>query len=172
MADQIEVISRYSFWEIVGLLTAIIIVFGIISTFLKKVYSDLETWRTKKNSIEDEKEGVEKRIAALEANDKSFDDKLDTIAAGVQQVAAGLETFSESVNKRLDSINNEMHERAIIQNRSHLYRLHKQFMDQGEVTLAEREMFDLVSRDYLECGGNSIFKSKIIPEVESLPIRD
>jgi len=172
MMDQIEYLSHFSPLEAIGLIVAVVIIISIVWNFSKKVYSELETWRKKKNGVEDEKEEIEKRIEALEANDKRFDDKLDTIAAGVQEVAAGLETFSESVNKRLDSINNEMHERAIIQNRSHLYRLHKQFMDQGEVTLAEREMFDLVSRDYLACGGNSIFKSKIIPEVESLPIKD
>lgn len=172
MADQIEVISRYSFWEIVGLLTAIIIVFGIVSTFLKKVYSDLETWRTKKNSIEDEKEGIEKRIEALEANDKRFDDKLDTIAAGVQEVAAGLETFSESVNKRLDDMAEETRERSVANARATLYSLAKELEGRDHISRAEYETFSELSQIYIRNGGNSVFKNKIIPFVESLPIKD
>lgn len=172
MAEQIDVISRYSFWEVVGLLTAIIIVSSIVIAFLKKCYETLEKWRKHKNGIEDEKEDIEKRIEALEANDDKIEDSLAIISAGVEQIAATVDVLSTDLNAKLDTIKDENDKRSIVSNRTVLYRLHKQFTQQGEITLAEREMFDAVSGQYLALGGNAIFKSKIIPEVEALPIKD
>ena len=172
MMDQIEYLSHFSPLEAIGLIVAVVIIISIVWNFSKKVYSELETWRTKKNSIEDEKEGVEKRIAALEANDKRFDDKLDTIAAGVQEVAAGLETFSESVNKRLDDMAEETRERSVANARATLYSLAKELEGRDHISKAEYETFSELSQIYIRNGGNSVFKNKIIPFVESLPIKD
>ena len=172
MMDQIEYLSHFSPLEAIGLIVAVVIIISIVWNFSKKVYSELETWRKKKNGVEDEKEEIEKRIEALEANDVKLEDKLDTIAAGVEQVAAGLETFSENMNRRLDDIVEDNRVTAVTTSRANLYRLHAQFMQKEYVTLAEREMFESLKNTYLDHGGNSVFKSKIIPEVEALPIRD
>lgn len=172
MTDQLEVISKYSLIEIIGLIVAITVVISIISQFFKKVYGDLEEWRKRKNHVEDEKEEIEKRVAKLEESDKHFEDALDTISAGVQQIASTVDMLSTDLNKKLDHIEEEGNRRAVISNRSLLYNLHKSFMEKGELTLAEREMVDAIASSYIEAGGNSIFKSKIIPELEALPIKD
>ena len=172
MQDQLDVIAKYQPLELIGLLVAVVIIISIVWQFSTKVYGGLETWRKKKNVVEDEKEEITKRIEDLENNDIKLEGKLDTIAAGVQQIAAATDVLSTDLNTKLDRIEEGSMERSVISNRTLLYNLHKQFMEQGALTLAEREMVDAIAKSYLTSGGNAIFKSKIIPELESLPIKD
>ena len=172
MQDQLDVIAKYQPLELIGLLVAVVIIISIVWQFSTKVYGGLETWRKKKNVVEDEKEEITKRIEDLENNDIKLEGKLDTIAAGVQQIAAATDVLSTDLNTKLDRIEEGSMERSVISNRTLLYNLHKQFMEQGALTLAEREMVDAIAKSYLTSGGNAIFKSKIIPELEALPIKD
>ena len=172
MQDQLDVIAKYQPLELIGLLVAVVIIISIVWQFSTKVYGGLETWRKKKNVVEDEKEEITKRIEDLENNDIKLEGKLDTIAAGVEQICAATDVLSTDLNAKLDRIEEGSMERSVISNRTLLYNLHKQFMEQGVLTLAEREMVDAIAKSYLASGGNAIFKSKIIPELEALPIKD
>ena len=172
MQDQLDVIAKYQPLELIGLLVAVVIIISIVWQFGIKVYGGLETWRKKKNVVEDEKEDIEKRVKNLEENDIRLEEKLDAITTGVQQIAAATDVLSTNLNTKLDRIEEGSLERSVISNRTLLYNLHKQFMEKGELTLAEREMVDAVASSYLNAGGNAIFRSKIIPELESLPIKD
>lgn len=121
----------------------------------------LEKWRKDKNGEEDTIDTLEDKIKKLEQSDGRQMEKLNDIDARIQNIASSLELMAENNRNNI-----------VTTARSNLYRLHKEFTVQGYVTLAEREMFDSVSSIYLNNGGNSIFKNKIIPEVEALPIKN
>lgn len=121
----------------------------------------LEKWRKDRNGEEDTIDTLEDKIKKLEQSDTQQMEKLNDIDARIQNMASSLELMAERNKNSIVSTA-----------RSSLYRLHKDFMTQGCITLAEREMFDAISEVYLQNGGNSIFKNKIIPEVEALPIKN
>ena len=55
--------------------------------------------------------------------------------------------------------------------RSILYDLHKQGVAQGYTDQAAFETFEALKDLYIERGGNSVFKQRLIGEYEALPIR-
>ena len=170
--DTIEIASRYNTWEIVLLLVALVVIIMTGINFLQKVYGFMEDWRRKKNKEEDKDDDMAKRVAALEQSDVVMGGKLDTISAGVQQLAASMTIMSESLNKRLDDMAVENRKTSVAQARSILYQLASEFEKKDHISTAEYETFTNLSEIYIKNGGNSVFKNKIIPTIEAKPIRD
>ena len=172
MAEQIEVISRYSAMELFGLLVAIIIVVSGVLVFFQKCYQWLESWRKRKNGIEDEKENIEKRVSVLEQNDILMNQKLDGITQSLSEMRDYMNLISKTMNKRLDEITENSRERCVANARATLYTLAKDLEGCDHISRAQYETFSSLSEIYRRNGGNSVFANKIIPFVESLPIKD
>jgi len=168
-----------------SIITIILFIAAIrgIYEMIKWVKGELNTWYQNKHTAEEKDQTLEERIDKLEEDNNRQFEKLESIDATLQNVTATLEVISNETAKRLDDlqestkkhfeeIDKNSKRRSVIANRSTLYQLHREFMKKESITLAERQMFDAVSAEYLACGGNSVFKNKIIPEVEALPIKD
>jgi len=157
----IELCETVSPTQFVAVIVFLILGLKGASDVIKGIKSNLDNWYSKKRGIEKKDETLEQRVGKLEESDKIQLEKLDQIGAGVQQLAAQLEIMAEDQRKT-----------TVSTARSTLYRLHHDFINKGYLTLAEREMFDDCASVYVSHGGNSVFKTHIIPEIESLPIRE
>jgi len=159
--EAIETLSQFSPISVIQIISSVIILIVGAGIGIKKAYGVLETWRQKKNGYERKNQTVEERLTKLEDENAQEQEKLDKIDATLQEILANLELITEENRKD-----------TIITNRSLIYRLHAEFVEKGYLTFAESEMFEEISQRYLDAGGNSLFKSHIIPAVQALPVHD
>ena len=113
-----------------------------------------------KTGNEQDKETIEARMITLEKHDNWQYKEILNISKGIDEI-----------KDRLDVSEKENNQRIIVQYGAELYNLHDKFMQQGYVTRAGLETFQLLADTYINCGGNHSIKGKIIPEVLALPIR-
>lgn len=168
----IELFNHFGFAEVIMIIILTILGLKGVLTFGKEIKDNWEGWYQKKRKEEKKDESLEQRVNKLEENDKEQLERLDTISAGVQQIAASVDLLSENTKQQLKEIKENSDRRTIITTRSQLYRLHNEFMKKDSITMAESELFNEIADEYLACGGNSSFKDQIIPEVRSMKIRD
>lgn len=129
--------------------------------FIAWIKKELDKWYETRNTKEKSDSDIEQRIADLEESDKQQLDRLNSIDATLQNISACLETLSEEERKNIVSTS-----------RSALWRWYLEFQDKEYLTSAEYEMFMSLSERYLNNGGNSVFRTKIIPEIEAKPIKN
>lgn len=172
MDKFIELFKAFTFTEVVMVIVLLILGLKGTAEILKTIKSDLETWYQKKRGIEQKEETLESRVSKLEESDKVQLEKLDQIEDSVQKLTCFLEETVQDRNRRLDEIT-ESHKNAVVaQARASLYKISKDLDGRDYITSTEYEIFSGLSEQYLQNGGNSIFKNKIIPAIEALPIRN
>ena len=154
--DEISALFNLDYASIIMGLFIFILGIDKIFFLLKKVKKALGV----KFGYEQEKETIEDRISTLEKHDNWQYREITKISKGI-----------EDIKDRLDVSEKENSQRIIVQYGAELYNLHDKFMQQGYVTRAGLETFQLLADTYIECGGNHSIKGKIIPEVLALPIQ-
>ncbi len=89
-----------------------------------------------------------------------------------------LKTNQDNLSNQITELSDMMKEYINLQNsctiasfRSSLWRMHKDFVSQGFVTPDGLKTFLEMGKLYEHCGGNDIYHSKLLPEVEALEIR-
>lgn len=158
--NAVRTLSGVGFVPLIEIVSSLIVVIvGLVVTY-RKAREALQNWRSGENAKDDEKKTVKERLAALEKEDKEQIERLSNIDATLQNIVASLEVMAE-----------DNRQATLASMRTILYDLHARFVEKGSVTMAQREMFDACSKIYLSRGGNSVFKSHIIPEVEALPVQ-
>ncbi len=103
----------------------------------------------------------EQRIHQLEKADIRREKQLKTISENL-----------ETISSKLDETRESSREVDVAQLRSTLYRLWIEAKKNGYITHASLETFTDLSRLYLNRGGNSVFKSSILPAFVNMEIRD
>ena len=78
----------------------------------------------------------------------------------------------EGINDRLDKAEVERKADTIANSRATLLNLYEVLKGKDTLTVSEYETFNSVSERYLAAGGNSVFRDKIIPEIQKKPIDD
>lgn len=164
----IAICEQFTFTQFLTFIVFLTLGLKGLSEIYKGIKSNLEGWYQKKRGIEKKDETLEQRVAKLEESDEVQIDRLNTISSEVKQIVDSLANIQNKLNE-LDDNNKR---RSVILSKSQLYRLHSEFMKRGYITMAEREMFDSLSDEYIACGGNSIYKDSVIPEVRSIEIRN
>ena len=156
---------------------------------IKKYLEDFESesgfqfpWTTKKKAILKRFEDLENKYEAL---NKRFDDTLCEEHKN-QEVwhQQSIDIRTELKNDQ-DSIKNDVktliekfdayvqtdNKRTIATLRTSLWRMHRDFMDQGYITPDGLKTFKEMGTVYEDAGGNDIYHEKLKPEVLSLEIR-
>ena len=168
----LDLCKEFSAATIVTVLILFILGLKGAADLLKTAKADLESWYQKKRGIEKKEETLEGRVSKLEENDQKQIKKLDQIEDSVQQLVVFLQGAIEDRNKRLDELT-ESHKQAVVaQARASLYKISKDLENCDYITTEQYEIFHDLATVYLSQGGNSIFKNKIIPTIEALPIRN
>lgn len=161
-ATQID-FSQFLIWVFVFVVAtlAILDIIGRVSEYINKPVKwvrnrkvDHDLLITTAQALNELKEKQEQDVEASITHDKKIEDKLENITKM-------METHMESDDKR-----------TVATFRSALYRMHSDFTERGYVTREGLKTFVECGNEYVNAGGNDIFKSKLKPEVMALPVRD
>lgn len=137
-----------------------------------------------KEDLEAQIEKLVGTVGAIDARFSKLEDKIkdDDLRGRVLSLEGANTKRTEQLNKLLEdidniskSLNNEIQEsrkRTVASTRSTLYRLYIEACQNGYTTQASLETFNDLAKIYLDCHGNAIFKSKIIPEYFALPLKN
>lgn len=109
---------------------------------------------TTAQALNELKEKQERDVKSSINHDKKIEEKLENI--------------TEMMQKHMDADD----KRTVATFRSALYRMHSDFTARGYVTREGLKTFVECGNEYVEAGGNDIFKTKLKPEVMALPVRD
>jgi len=113
-----------------------------------------------KTVIDTDKEDYEERLCKVE-------EKIKELEMADNEILNTLKSIQTSTDE-----NNELNRHYIIANgRSALYRMHKEFMEQGYVDKEGLTTFVELGKIYEKSGGNDVYHDKLYPEVTSLPVR-
>ena len=129
--------------------------------FIAWVKKELNKWYDAKNTQEKVDTKIEDRISHLERENGLQFDKLSSMEDSIIIITDKLDTLSKDIKA-----NN------VSQARASLYRLYRDFENRDSITMSEYETYRNLADLYLTQGGNSTFKNKIIPFMESLPVKD
>ena len=187
MSDGIEAIKQiHAFGEYNTILIAIYVV--VLLTLGKVGINKLiEIWGIEtKSSLY--KKAQEERIETLEQAVKDLtkeldnrDDKLYQKQKGYHEQSIqirnelkknqeGLSTQISDLSQMMSSFINTQNDRTVASFRSSLWRMHKDFTNQGYVTPDGLKTFMEMGKLYEASGGNDVYHEKLLPEVESLEI--
>lgn len=187
MSDGIEAIKQiHAFGEYNTILIAIYVV--VLLTLGKVGINKLiEIWGIEtKSSLY--KKAQEERIKALEQTVKDLTKELDNrednlyqkqkgyheqsiqIRNELKKNQEGLSTQISDLSQMMSSFINTQNDRTVASFRSSLWRMHKDFTNQGYVTPDGLKTFMEMGKLYEASGGNDVYHEKLLPEVESLEI--
>ena len=187
MNDGIEAIKQiHAFGEYNALLVAIYVV--VLFTLGKAGINKLiEIWGIEtKSSLY--KKTQEERIATLEQAVKDLTEELDNrednlyqkqkgyheqsiqIRNELKKNQEGLSTQISDLSQMMSSFIDTQNDRTVASFRSSLWRMHKDFTNQGYVTPDGLKTFMEMGKLYEASGGNDVYHEKLLPEVESLEI--
>lgn len=187
MSDGIEAIKQiHAFGEYNTILIAIYVV--VLLTLGKVGINKLiEIWGIEtKSSLY--KKAQEERIETLEQTVKDLTKELDNrednlyqkqkgyheqsiqIRNELKKNQEGLSTQISDLSQMMSSFINTQNDRTVASFRSSLWRMHKDFTNQGYVTPDGLKTFMEMGKLYEASGGNDVYHEKLLPEVESLEI--
>lgn len=187
MSDGIEAIKQiHAFGEYNALLIAIYVT--VLITLGKiGITKALEIWGIEtKSSLY--KKAQEKRIEGLEKAVKDLTEELDNrednlykkqkgyheqsiqIRDDLRKNQEGLSNQISDLSQMMSSFIDTQNDRTVASFRSSLWRMHKDFTNQGYVTPDGLKTFMEMGKLYEASGGNDIYHEKLLPEVESLEI--
>ena len=155
--------SQFIFWAF-AILVAVLAGLDIIGRVSEYINKPVKWVRNRKvdhdlliattQALNELKEKQENDVKASITHDEKIETKLENIADMMQK-------HMEADDKR-----------TVATFRSALYRMHSDFTERGYVTREGLKTFVECGNEYVDAGGNDIFKSKLKPEVMALPVRD
>lgn len=94
------------------------------------------------------------------------------------QIRSNLEQNQDLLSKQITDFSNMMKDYINVQNartiasfRSSLWRMHRDFTNQGYITADGLKTFLEMGKLYEDAGGNDIYHSKLLPEITALEIK-
>ena len=147
---------------------------GLLNLYHKK--------QTQEEKIEEMVMKVSKLVDQMDTHSKEQDKRLDEMKKNIEylsktdtqqkQSIKDLHESLELMKSSIDELREDNKEQVIASYSSTLYNLYTEAMERGYTDKAALESFSKLSDIYLKCGGNSVFKHKIIPQYLALPIKD
>lgn len=185
MVEVTQEILNISWTEFLSYLAIIIVGFPVIKNAIKNFEKESKItlpWTNRQREINQRFEAIEKKYIELnEKIDNSLKTEHDNHEIWHQQ---SIDIRQELKNDQ-DSLKNDVkalidkfdsyiltdNKRTIATLRTSLWRMHRDFMEQGYVTPDGLKTFKEMGVVYEEAGGNDIYHEKLKPEVLSLEIR-
>ena len=145
------------------LITIILFILAIKGIYesVRWIKIELNAWYKKRNLEEELGNQVGERLDTLEQETKNQSDKLESIDATLQNISASIEMMA--ANSRNNTV-------AIC--RSSLWNWYENVKNREFINSAEYETIMDLSKVYLDNNGNSVFKNKIIPYLQNVPVKD
>lgn len=159
LLDLIKAISESPFTSIVAIILFIAAIKGVYE-FVKWIKTELNKWYQAKHDQEEKDESILGRLEKLETENAEQTNKVKDIS----------ETL-ENINNEIKGIREDYAKVTVALTRASLHSIYDNLKGRDFISEAEYETFMDLKEVYLASGGNAIFKNKIIPYVESLPVK-
>lgn len=177
MISALEELNELGWFFVI--LAIVLVVSAIISGI--KLWKDFKTSLGLKSISELEKEQIKKDIKELRDNveqlrndfncyKKEKDDQYNGYHNESVHIRDELKDDIKCLIEKFDKYVEIDNSRTIATLRTSLWRLHKDFMEQGYVTPDGLKTWTEMGKVYTFAGGNDIFHDKLDPEVSALPI--
>ena len=160
LMDFLEAAFESPMNTLITIILFILAVKGIYES-VRWIKTELNAWYKKRNSEEELGNQMSERLDALEQETKNQSDKLESIDATLQNISASIEMMAE--NSRNNTV-------AVC--RSSLWNWYENVKNRESINSAEYETIMDLSKVYLDNNGNSVFKNKIIPYLQNVPVKD
>ena len=108
---------------------------------------------------------------SLYKKQKVYHEQSIQIRDQLRQNQEGLSDQITALSEMVSTFINIQNDRTVASFRSSLWRMHKDFINQGYVTPDGLKTFIEMGKLYEQSGGDDIYHSKLLPEVEALEIR-
>lgn len=125
-----------------------------------------ELWRFYHDRFKDSHEHL--------VQDEKFHEQVARIEYVSEAHSRSVEKITESiekVNNRLGNLEKQRTRDAIAYGRALMLQLYYGLKDREQITVSEFEAFSEIADMYLEAGGNSVFKDKIIPKIMNKQVK-
>ena len=113
---------------------------------------------------------IEDRENSLYRKQKGYHEQSIQIRDELKENQEGLSGQITELSQMMQDFINTQNDRTVASFRSSLWRMHKDFINQGHVTPDGLKTFIEMGKLYEQSGGNDIYHSKLLPEVEALEI--
>ena len=118
----------------------------------------------------EEKEKLWMLVETCEERITRLEEKQQTDTANSIRHDEKIEASIQKILENMDSHFQKNDARTVATCRSTLYRLHKEFSEQGYVTESGLKTFNEIGKVYEDAGGDDIYHEKLYPEVISLEL--
>ena len=122
-------------------------------------------------AVKDLSKELDDREDTLYQKQKGYHEQSIQIRNDLKKNQEGLSNQISDLSQMMSSFIDTQNDRTVASFRSSLWRMHKDFTDQGYVTPDGLKTFMEMGKLYEASGGNDIYHAKLLPEVESLEIR-
>lgn len=113
---------------------------------------------------------LDNREDTLYQKQKGYHEQSIQIRNDLKKNQEGLSNQISDLSQMMSSFIDTQNDRTVASFRSSLWRMHKDFTEQGYVTPDGLKTFMEMGKLYEASGGNDIYHAKLLPEVESLEI--
>lgn len=128
---------------------------------VKWIKGELNRWYQNKHDEQEKDETIMERLEKLETENIEQTNRCTNITEALIQI-----------NEQIKDIRDDYNKVTVALTRASLHTLCHGLKDRDSITEAEYETFTDLRDVYLTSGGNAVFKNKIIPYIESLPVKD
>ena len=160
LLSLVKAVEESPFVSIVAIILFIAAIKGFYE-FVKWIKIELNKWYQTKHEEQEKDETIFERLDKLESENTEQTNKVTDIS-----------TTLNNINNEIKGIREDYTKVTVALTRASLHALCDDLKDRDYITEAEYETFIDLRDVYLASGGNAVFKNKIIPYVESLPVKD
>lgn len=185
MIDQIEQINNLGIGLVVLCFALGVSVIISVITLKNKLFEalDLKSGKTLRiDEIDNKIKVLDKKYKDLELQisdtydevynkQKKYHEQSINIRAEIIDTQKRLDARFSNFSDKFDNFIDTQNERTVAGFRSSLWKMHKDFIEQGYVTPDGLKTFIEMGASYEKAGGNDIYHEKLKPEVEALEIR-
>ena len=160
METLAKIFTEYEAATVIVLLILFCVAFKGVVEFILWIKNRMEEWRKGKNEPEDKEKSLFEKITEI-------DERMDELEKRGEQRS---EEMNE-IKQKLDDVLEHNKQQTIIMSRGYLLTLCREVKERGYIHPDEYETFSGLATAYVDAGGNSLFRNKIIPEIEGLEIK-
>lgn len=140
--------------------------------FICWVKKELDRWYDTRHVEDTKKDDFVNRMKTLEENDALQFEKLASLEDSITTINDKIEEMARDNKEAFETIAENARIATVAQVRNALYCLSNELRGLDHLTIAQSENWCDLRDLYLLNNGNSIFKEKIIPEIDKIPVRE
>ena len=163
MSSLLDFIKAFGDAPLVSFVAIILFIAAIkgLYEFIKWIKEELDKWYKVRHEEDEKDETIAERLDKLEKENEEQTNRCESITAALA-----------NINRQIMCVREDYAKVTVALTRASLHNLCDDLKDREYISEAEYETFVDLRDVYLKSGGNAVFKNKIIPFIENIPVKD